>query len=297
LWRKRGRNAGPDRGNFFPTKCGAAVQFPVMEPLLNPRTFLRPYQGPGLFITGTGTDIGKTTVAAALAGAFKRMHLRVGVCKPVASGCARRARGTAGALTHDDFEAADAEILAHAAGLDPRDEALMKYMSPLRYAAPVAPAIAARLEGRPPDWRRLESALDWWQENCQVLLIEGAGGWMSPVDEHAYMIADMAAALRLPVLVVTHPSLGAINQALLTIHAVQERNLAVAGMVINRVPPKGDPRHDLAVETNLEELPRLSGVPVRATLPELDCSGGVPGEFVSAMGDFAREWWRLVAPE
>ena len=65
-------------------------------------------------------------------------------------------------------------------------------------------------------------------------------------------------------------------------------------MVITGVPAPG--RRDLAVTTNLEELPRLSGVPVRAVLPEGDLSGGVPAALVEALGTFAREWWQLAAP-
>jgi dethiobiotin synthetase len=266
---------------------------------------LQPYLGPGLFITGTGTDVGKTTVTAALAAAFHRMHLRVGICKPIASGCAKladRGNDPARPLTDDDYNSPDAALAARAAGLDPKDEGLQRYLSPLRFGAPAAPSVAARIEGRYPDWRRVEVALDWWQENCQVLLVEGSGGWYVPLDPHDYMIADLAAALRLPVLVVTRADLGAINETLLTIHAVQERNLAVAGLVINRLPAEG--RRDVAMETNLVELPRLSGVPVRAVLPELGpgdsvpeqvgAAWGVPEAFVEAMSPFAQEWWQLM---
>jgi dethiobiotin synthetase len=266
---------------------------------------LRPYVGPGLFITGTGTDVGKTTVTAALAAAFHRLHLRVGICKPVASGCARRADRSLepGRLPlDDDYAPTDAILTARAAGLDPTDEGLLRYLAPLRYATLAAPSVAARIEGRQPDWRRVETALDWWQENSQALLVEGAGGWYVPLDAHDFMVADLAAALRLPVLVVTRADLGAINETLLTVHAIQERNLAVAGLVINRVPPQG--RRDVAVETNLQELPRLSGVPVRAILPDLSpaewsdtqvgAARGVPEAFVEAMGGFAREWWQLM---
>jgi dethiobiotin synthetase len=265
---------------------------------------LHPYAGPGLFITGTGTEVGKTMVTAALAAAFQRMHVRVGICKPIASGCPKKAdRGNGPQLpADDDYVSPDAALTVRAAGLNPADEGLMRYASPLRYGAPTAPSVAARIEGRPPAWRRVEEALDWWQENCQVLLVEGAGGWYVPLDEHDFMIADLAAALRLPVLIVTRADLGAINETLLTVHAVQERNLAVAGLVINRVPPKG--RRDVAVETNLQELPRLSGVPVRAVLAELGPAGmeevrvggprGVPETFVEVMGGLAREWWQLM---
>ena len=265
----------------------------------SPRAFLQPYNGPGLFVTGTSTDVGKTTVAAALAGAFHRLHLRVGVCKPVASGCpkfAHRGNDPARPLSDDDFQSPDAAIVARAAGLDPADEMLLRYLSPMRYAAPVAPAVAARIEDRPPNWDRVETALDWWQENSQVLIVEGAGGWYVPLDTHDFMIADLAAALRLPVLVVTTVELGSMNHTLLTVHAIQERQLPVVGLVLNRVPLSG--KGDLVEMTNLEELPRLSGVPVRAALPNLQgmLHGPVPESFIEAMMPFAREWWELMKP-
>jgi dethiobiotin synthetase len=271
---------------------------PMDAPAQNPRSILKPYSGPGLFITGTGTDVGKTMVTAALAAAFHQMHVRVGICKAIASGCPKfRHRGNKGsALSDDDFQSPDAEFAARAAGLDPTDESLLRYLSPIRFAAPVAPATAAKIEGRPPNWRRLEGALDWWQENCQVLLVEGAGGWYVPLDEHGYMIADMATALRLPVLVVTHAGLGAINQTLLTVHAIRERSLPVAGLVMNRIPPEGE--RDLAIESNLEEIGKLSNVPVRGLLPDRGTEKleSVPQKFVEALSPFAQEWWRLVNP-
>ncbi len=256
---------------------------------------LRPYAGRGLFVTGTGSDVGKTMVAAAMAGAFHRMHLRVGVCKPIASGCPKfshRGKDPKVPLQNDDYQSPDAAATARAAGLDPSDELLLRHLSPLRYAAPVSPHIAARMEEREPDWRRVESSLDWWQENCDVLIVEGAGGWYVPLDRHDFMIGDLATALRLPVIVVTPASLGAINMTLLTVHAIRERNLPIAGLVLNRVPAFS--KRDLAIASNLEELPRLAGVPVRAVLPDL---GGtlmateVPEEFIEALMPFAQEWW------
>jgi dethiobiotin synthetase len=266
---------------------------------LNPRTILHPYNGPGLFITSTGTDIGKTVVTAALAAAFHKLHARVGICKPIASGCpkfpsAHRGDAPDIVLTDDDYKCPDAEYTARAAGLDPADEALLKYLAPIRYASPVSPSLAARLENRPPNWPRVEAALDWWQENSDVLLVEGSGGWYVPLDPaiRDFMIADLAAALRLPVLVVTTAKLGTINETLLTVHAIQERNLPVVGLVINRVLPEG--QRDVAMEYNLTELPRLSGVPVRAILPEVpaaELEEGVPQTLAEAMLPLAVEWW------
>ena len=155
--------------------------------------------------------------------------------------------------------------------------------------------MASQLEDRPPDWHRVAAAFDFWQENSDLLLVEGAGGWYVPIHPapHDFMIADLAAALRLPVVVVTDAVLGSINLSLLTVHAVREKNLAAVGIVINRVPPEGS--RDLAMASNMGEIPRLSGVPLRAVLPETAARPDPPPEvIVEALLPFAREWWTMV---
>jgi dethiobiotin synthetase len=270
--------------------------YPESHPA-HPRTLLRPFQGPGLFITATGTDIGKTTVTAALAAALHRLHVRVGVCKPVASGCPKRSdRGNDPHidLVDDDFLTPDGVIAGTAAGLQPLDDAMLRYISPVRFGAPLSPHIASEIEGRPTNWKRVAAALDWWQENSDVLMVEGAGGWFVPLDHHDFMVSDMAAALRLPVVVVTDAELGTLNRTLLTVQAIRQKSLSVIGLVVNRVP--GQP--DIGTETNLRELPRLSGVPIRAILPAMKAPLGdaIPAAFVDAMIPFAQEWLERVRP-
>ena len=258
----------------------------------HPRAVLTAYKAPGIFITGTGTDVGKTIVTAALAGALRRAGVRVGICKPVASGCEKYPdRGNAGVVADEDYISADAVLAARLAGLSTEDETLMRHMSPVRFGAAVSPHIAGRIEGRETDWRRVAAALDFWQENCDFLIVEGAGGWLVPLDHHDFTVADLAAVLKLPVLVVTTPELGSLNVTALTVQAIRQRQLIVAGIVINLVPE----RPDLVVQTNLEELPRLTGVPVRAVLPKLAGKMGeeVPNRFVDALYDFAVEAWRV----
>ena len=257
----------------------------------HPRAVLSPYNGRGIFITGTNTGIGKTVVTAALAGALHRSGARVGVCKPVASGCPKLdPRVTIAHLeTVDDlYGCPDAALAARAAGLDPTDPTLLRYLAPVRFAAPVSPHVAARLEGRNTDWKRVAGAFDWWQENCDVLLIEGTGGWLVPLDHHDFTGADLATMLHLPVLVVTSTALGSLNHSCLTVQAVRRRELIVAGLVINNVPTQSDPVRDSA----LEELPRLCGVPARAVLPTAAAAitDRVPEEFIEAMMPFVREW-------
>jgi dethiobiotin synthetase len=256
---------------------------------LDPRT-LQPLRCRGLFVTGTGTDAGKTTVTAALAAALAEQGVRVGVCKPIASGCPKHAdRGNAGELRDDDYLSPDGAIAAAAAGLDVGDEAVMRAVSPLRYGAPVSPHIAARVEGRPPDWARLAAALEYWEGHCDYLLVEGAGGWRVPLDDSLFSVADLAVRLRLPVLVVVLPELGTLNSSALTVEAVRQRGLSCAGIVLNRMPA----RPGLAELTNVEELPRVCGVGLRAIVPELaepPAEGrGVPGAAVEAVRALARE--------
>lgn len=263
-----------------------------------PRSILRPYNAPGLFITAVGTDVGKTTVTAALAAALRQLHIRVGVCKPISSGCALRPGRASAALSDDDLMSPDGDIIARAAGFDPADDSIARFISPVRYAPPVSPALAAQVEERLPDWHRVAAAFDFWQENCDLLLVEGAGGWYVPIHPapHDFMIADLAAALRLPVLVVTDAILGSINLTLLTIHAIREKNLPAVGLVINHVPPAD--QRDLALSSNLVELPRLAGVPLRAILPEHpETPHPPPAAFVEALLPFARDWWAMVRPD
>ena len=257
----------------------------------HPKAILAAYKGAGIFVTGTGTEVGKTTVAAAFAGALRRLGVRVGVCKPIASGCPKFPdRGNMGVLADEDFLSPDASAMARMAGLSDQDETLLRLMSPIRYGAPVSPHIAARIEGREPDWRKVAAAMDFWQENCEFLIVEGAGGWLVPLDHHDTTVGDIAATLRLPVLVVTTSELGTLNVTALTVQAIRQRQLVASGIVINRVPA----RPDLAAQTNIDELPRLTGVPIRGTLPQVErITGEVPNSFVDALYDFAEETWRV----
>ncbi|MGC8624590.1 MAG: dethiobiotin synthase [Phycisphaerae bacterium] len=255
-----------------------------------PASILTAFGKPGLFITGTNTDIGKTTVTAALAGAFRRLHIRVGVCKAIATGCSIRPEcGNTESLTDDDLMSSDALLPARIAGLDPTDEALLKVISPIRFAAPVSPHVAARLEQREPDWRRLATAMTYWRTHCDFLLVEGAGGWLVPLNSRLFTIADLATLLALPVVVVTGAYLGTLNHTSLTVEAIRTRNLPVAGLVANRVPIE----RDISVQSSLDELPHLMHTPMLAVLPNDPqiSPTNVPATFIDALEPFARQWW------
>ncbi|MCS7236705.1 MAG: dethiobiotin synthase [Thermoguttaceae bacterium] len=203
----------------------------------------------GLFITGTDTGVGKTYVAALIARQLCQEGLRVGVYKPVASGC-RQERGR--------LVPEDALNLWEAAGRP----ATLERVCPQYFAAPLAPHLAAALEGKKVDWAEILSGARFWQSHCELLIVEGVGGLMSPLDEDHY-VADLASRLGYPLVVVTRNALGAINHTLQTLIAACafEDGLPIAGVVINDTLPPGQ---DLSAEYNPRELERRCGPPILA---------------------------------
>ncbi len=265
----------------------------VYEGLLNPNKILSAVGRPGLFITGTNTDIGKTTVTAALAGAFRRLNIRVGVCKAIASGCPKHPdRGNDVEFTDDDLLSPDAALAATMAGLDPCDQAILKVISPIRYAAPVSPHVAAQIEDRQPDWRRLAAAINYWRANCDFLLVEGAGGWLVPLNSRLFTIADLAQILALPVVIVTGAYLGTLNHTALTVESIRARHIPVAGLVANRVSIE----RDISIQSSLDELPLVMRTPMLAVLPEdaRVTPTYLPSNFVDALEPYARQWWNSI---
>jgi len=126
---------------------------------------------PGLFVVGTDTSVGKTYVAARITAALFNAGKKVGVYKPAASGC----RLVDGELASDD-----ALALWEAAGKPGTLEAVC----PQRFSAPLAPHLAAREEGRAIDGTLLRQGLDCWQRTSDIIIVEGAGGLMSPLGDH-----------------------------------------------------------------------------------------------------------------
>ncbi len=214
----------------------------------------------GLFVTGTDTEVGKTVVTAALACGLRRLGIRVGVMKPVATGCAR-ANGT--------LTSADAEALLRASGSrDPLD-----LVCPYRFEAPAAPSVAAEnrydVPKAPPVRRtvllgRIERAFRELARRHDIVLVEGIGGLLVPLNSRE-SVADLARCLGLPVLVVARAGLGTINHTLLTIEAARSAGLDLAGVVLNG----RNRRPSLAERTNPRVIRELGGVPVLGVVPRL----------------------------
>ena len=221
----------------------------------------------GLFITGTDTGVGKTFVARGIAAALRARGRRVGVLKPVETGCG-------GATRRPD----DAMALRAAAG----STLALDRICPYQLDAPLAPDAAARLENTRIDPAVIVAAHRAIERTHDVTLVEGAGGLLVPIAER-YSMADLAHALHLPLLVVVDSKLGAINHTLLTLESAAARGLPVRGYVLNHATAP-----DEAAATNASVLARCTDTPCLGRIAWTPAAEQNPGEIVGPAIDWNR---------
>ncbi|MGN6816833.1 MAG: dethiobiotin synthase [Solirubrobacterales bacterium] len=201
----------------------------------------------GIFVTGTGTEVGKTVVAATIAHTLAAEGQRVHVFKPAVTGL-------------DEGVETDHALLRRASGSDQSDEQI----APYRYGPPASPHLAAALAGEEIDPERLRQAARAAAEDADVLVCEGVGGLLVPLSP-TYLIRDLAADLAYPLVVVASPSLGTINHTLLTIESARTAGLHIAAVVLNPWPAE-----PTKIESdNRETIAALADVPIH-TLPLID---------------------------
>jgi dethiobiotin synthetase len=212
----------------------------------------------GLFVTGTDTGVGKTFVASALATALRARERRVGVVKPVETGVV--------------CEPEDALALRAAAG----DPAPLDDVCPYRLRAPLAPAVAARLEGVRINVDHLVALIERRSREVDVLLVEGAGGLLVPIAGRITW-AELAARLALPLLIVAANRLGTVNHCALTARAAATAGLRVHGFVLSQPTPQTDE----SAATNADTIASLTGLPVLAVLSH----SASPADAAATIGD------------
>jgi dethiobiotin synthetase len=215
-----------------------------------------------LFVTGTDTNVGKTFVSCALIHALRARGRRIAVMKPVETGVGEVAE--------------DAAALRAAA----EDPAPLERICPVRLRAPLAPSVAARLEGRTIDPDALARGIDERAAAADLLLVEGAGGLLVPIAGR-FTFADLARRCRLPVLLVAANRLGTVNHAALTARVAASYDLDVRGFVLSQ--PAADT--DQSAETNAGEIAALTGLRCIGVLPHLASSVDASSRLdVSALG-------------
>jgi dethiobiotin synthetase len=201
----------------------------------------------GFFVTGTGTEVGKTVVAAVIARSLAADGQNVAVFKPAVTGLSEPGE-------------ADHELLRRASGSAQSDEQI----APYRYDPPASPHLAAELAGERIEPPRLLRAARRAEADADVLVCEGVGGLMVPLAP-GYLVRDLARELALPLVVAAEPDLGTINHTLLTLEAARAAGLDVALVVLTPWPQDPDPIQS----SNHRTLESLGAVPV-AGLPMLD---------------------------
>jgi dethiobiotin synthetase len=201
----------------------------------------------GVFITGTDTGVGKTAVAAGIAGALRQRGYRVGVMKPVQSGAAIR---------NGKLYSQDAEFMINAA-CSHNDRELV---SPVLLREALAPAVAAKIEGRTVDLDLIKNAYMELERLNDLMVVEGAGGIAVPVKDKI-LISDLIALLDIPIIIVGRPGLGTINHTLLTVEHAKRSGISIIGIVLNNYTG------GLAEKTNPEIIEELTGIPILGVIP------------------------------
>ncbi len=201
-----------------------------------------------VFVTGTDTGVGKTLVSAALLHTLARDHRRVVGMKPVAAGLIEHQGSW---VSEDVLALRAASTVAVPCALD----------NPVALPDPVSPHLAATRAARPVDVAELLAAYRRLQGLADVLVVEGAGGWRVPLNEHE-TLADLARAIGAPVLLVVGLRLGCLNHALLSAEAIRADGLHLAGWVANTLDPAM-----LCRDENIHTLRQRLGAPLLGTVP------------------------------
>ena len=196
----------------------------------------------GLFVTGTDTGVGKTHTLTQLLRLLRSLGISCAAMKPICCG---------------DRDDAERLLAANGGGFT------LEEINPLTLKTPAAPLAAALIERVQIDIEVLLDAFGQLQKRVDHVLVEGVGGWLVPIRPD-YFVADLAVAMKLPVLVVAQNRLGCLNHTVLTVQSVMNRGLKCAGVVLNEPTLE----KNTATQTNADILSRIIDPPVLPGLTE-----------------------------
>lgn len=222
----------------------------------------------GLFITGTGTDVGKTFVAGLIVKRLAESGRNVAYYKAAMSGNERRADGS--------LIPGDAMWVKNVSGITQTEEEMCPYV----YEHAYSPHLASRLEGNPV---KLEVVKEKYQEVCnkyEYVTVEGSGGILCPLcyDEKKIQLEDVVRTLQLPSIIVADAGLGTINSVVLTVEYMRQKKLPIQGIIFNHFH-KGD----VMEEDNLRMCEEMTGIKVLACVKDGDTQLEIEAEKLASL--------------
>lgn len=233
----------------------------------------------GIFVAGTGTEVGKTVVAAVLARTLAAAGRSVAVFKPCVTGLDEFAADGPICQPGDDKSARrlpDHALLRLAAGSEQSDEEI----APYRYGPPASPHLAAAMAGEEIDPARLRAGAAGAATGVDAIVCEGVGGLLVPLAPD-YLVRDLALDLGYPLVIAASPGLGTINHTLLTIETARAAGLEIAAVVFTPWPERPS-----EIESSNRETIAALGQAEVLTLPQLDLSAPATWPNLRLMGLF-----------
>jgi len=207
----------------------------------------------GYFIAGTDTEVGKTVCATVLLEAFKQQGLSTIAMKPIASGCEQTPAG----LRNEDA----LSLIQHMTV-----SATYEEVNPYTFEPPMAPHLAAARQQLTITIDPLIAQAERLSTRADRIIIEGAGGWLAPVNE-TQSFADLAIGLAVPMILVVGIRLGCLNHALLTVENMQQRGVRLAGWIANTGLPEA--ANCLDIDENIASLVSRIDAPLLGVIPRL----------------------------
>ena len=209
----------------------------------------------GIFITATGTDVGKTFVSALLVKKLKDIGINCGYYKPVLSGAE---------WIHGELVPGDCAYVKHVANLDGLPKEYLSYM----FEHALSPHLAAKIENTQIKLDKIQKDFENLKTKYEYIVVEGAGGIVCPMDldgGKSFLIKDIIKGLQLDILIVAPAKLGSINSAVLTVEYAKNNGINVKGIILNNYNPD-----DIMQQDNKKQIEKLTGIPVIAEVKNGD---------------------------
>ncbi len=221
----------------------------------------------GIFITATGTDIGKTYVTGLIVKCLRDAGLNAGYYKAALSGAEIR---------NDEMIPGDAEFVAKTAGIPAKPADLVSYI----YKEAVSPHLAALREGNPVEMDKIKADYQASLAKYDYVTMEGSGGIICPIrwDEKHLLLEDIIKELELGTLVISTAALGSINACVLTTYYLQQHNIPVRGIILNNYD-----KNDFMQQDNKKMIEELSGVPVIACVAPNSTELNIEPKFLASL--------------